>query len=370
MERFPLIMEVLHKYSAPPKTPGTAKPLNQKEILDKLREEYPHLAEDFSEKKLRASLEKMVRYEATLPEEKRLLRYVYGGQSHPDAEEEKPHPKARIRGYWINRLFRDEELKFLIDQVMYGSILQGGTAQNLARRLQSLGGEHLRRQTPYASGGFGPGRRTVYSDVSVLDNLAVVMDAIAEQKQISFTLNVYQVKAKQIVLWPVPSPRDDSQERVLTPIDLIFADGRYYMLGVYEEGGKVYYHRLDLMKKVKKLEKSHGVDPSSIPERANVSRGGYRLMHPVLYGGEVRTFTLRVRKEHLTQVVDAFGDSLRPLPNTETDQTIDVSVEATTGSMERWLVRFGDILTAVDLDQDFAENLRRRVNTLWEKYGG
>jgi len=59
---------------------------------------------------------------------------------------------------------------------------------------------------------------------------------------------------------------------------------------------------------------------------------------------------------------------LRLLPNSETDQTVDVSVETAAGSMERWLVRFGDILTAIDLDQDFAENLRKRVKTLWKKY--
>ena len=62
---------------------------------------------------------------------------------------------GRITGYWAANALRDPELKFLIDSVMYGNIINTRNAQNLAKRIQGLSGKNIRRLTKYASGAFG-----------------------------------------------------------------------------------------------------------------------------------------------------------------------------------------------------------------------
>ena len=112
-----MIVEVLRKHSSETNT------LNQKQILKFLQDDYDHLKEEITPKKVRSSLEKMMMQEATLSEEDRVLCYT-------DAE--------RKRRYCTNNSISDAELKFLIDSVMYGNIINTKNARSLAKRLQGL----------------------------------------------------------------------------------------------------------------------------------------------------------------------------------------------------------------------------------------
>ena len=78
-----------------------------------------------------------------------------------------------------------------------------------------------------------------------------------------------------------------------------------------------------------------------------------------MFGRKIQRFRLRCDKEHLTQVVDTFGESLRLLPNTETAETVDVEVEASEDAMERWILSQGNYLQVVNPDKDFLERLRQ-----------
>lgn len=366
------VMEVLRKYSSPPGDGGPG-PLNQEEIRKRMEEMFPFLKERLrpppnpKQKKkprshvIRSSLEKLVQLSEALPEKEQFLRCLYNNG------ETGPVPgggKRRIEGYWAVAplSFRDAEIKLLIDLVLHSGSLPANAAHGLAKRLQQLQGTELRRRTSYVGGGFGKERIKVPKDSDLWNNLEVIQEAIEAQKQISFVLNAYKVKFGEIVLWP-------GKTHTLSPVELVLNNGRYYLLGVYEGKEKDYAFRVDLMTDVKKLD-APGRDRRSIPGLAGFRRGDYQREHPVQFGGAVRGFTLRVRKDCLTPVVDAFGENLRLLPNTMSGETVDVAVEASEGAMERWLLQQGDYLEAIEPpDSSFRVRLRERIRVLQEKYG-
>ncbi len=364
------IIDVLRRFAGPPLGgKGGRHPLNKAEITKKLEETFPALEgkllrEGQTESRVvRVALKRMAENQFDLPEENWFLRCVYNdGETGPLP---RPGKGRRIIGYWAPEPegFRDEELRFLIDSVMYSGILSNEVAQSLAKRLQKLGGKELHRITPYTSGGFGARRSDVLSDTDLWQNLRVIQEGIQKQRQISFQLCVYRLKGGRVVLFP-------ESEHTLSPVELVLHNGRYYLLGAYDKSDNVYFSRVDLMKKVElKGADFPGRDRRNVPALRSFWRGSYQRKYPIMFGREIQRFRLRCDKEHLTQVVDTFGESLRLLPNTETAETVDVEVEASEGAMERWILSQGDYLQVVNPDKDFLERLRQQIGLLEEKYG-
>lgn len=156
-------------------------------------------------------------------------------------------------------------------------------------------------------------------------------------------------------------------EHTLSPVELVLHNGRYYLLGVYDKSDNVYFSRVDLMKKVElKGADFPGRDRRNVPALRSFWRGSYQRSYPIMFGRKIQRFRLRCDKEHLTQVVDTFGESLRLLPNTETAETVDVEVEASEDAMERWILSQGNYLQVVNPDKDFLERLRQQIGLLEE----
>ncbi len=319
MELSYLIVESLKRHSSEKKLQDT-HPLNQKELLHSLQEDYPHLSDEITKKKVRQALEKMTAQESELPDQCKTLRF---------------HEKnGRITGYWVANTLSDPELKFLIDSVMYGNIINTGNARSLAKRIQSLSGKSLHELTRYASGAFG--RQKYLPDIDVLENVNSIMQAQLKQRKVQFQLNVFDVKDGRIELSP-------AKEHTVSPLEIFLHGGRYYLAAAYDDTDKVYYFRMDLMTKIRQLDGDRARSREEFPALKGFQRDSFMLKHPVMYGGLEKRFTLRVEKDYFTQLVDTFSHSLEIIPGSSTADTVDVSVKASDEAMRLWLLQHGDI---------------------------
>lgn len=334
MELSYMIVEVLKRYSSENNT------LNQTQLLRHLQSDYPHLAEEITQKKLRSALEKMTAQEIELPEETRVLYYT-------DAR--------RKKRYWTGNSLSDVELKFLIDSVVYSNIINTQNARGLAKRIQGLSGKRLRKLTPYASGAFG--RQKYTADVDVLKSVEAIADAQEARRKISFDLNVYTVQNGKIVLCP-------TRKHTVSPLETVLHNGRYYLLACYDSD-KIYSFRVDLMTDIRQTAEPVRCGVSALKNRR---RDEFMLQHPTMYAGRVRRFTLRAKKDSLTQIVDTFSDAAAVIPGSETESTVDLRVDAGDGAMKYWLLQYADIVEAVDLPEDFAAKLKKSVEVLSQKY--
>lgn len=344
MELSYLIMEVLKKHSSERKLEDT-HPLNQKEILDFLQKDFSGF-KDITEKKVRTALAKMVAQESVLPDKEKSLHF---------------HQKnGRITGYWVTNILSDPELKFLIDCVMYGNIINTQNAQNLARRIQGLSGKNLRGITPYETGGFG--KQKYFLDIDVLENVDSIMQAQAKQRKISFQLNVYSVEDGKIVLTPL------ERQYSVNPLEILLHNGRYYLIAAYDDSEKLYFFRIDLMTNIRRLDAEQAKSREEYSKLRDFRRDSFMLEHPFMYGSDVKRFRLRLGKEHLTQVVDAFGSSIQVRRVSDEGNMIEVSVRASEDAMKLWLLQYGDIAEAINIDAEFAEKMRKSIEILNEKY--
>ena len=335
MELSYMIVEVLKRHSSEKNT------LNQTQLLRHLQSDYPHLAEEITEKKVRSALEKMIVQESTLPDKSRVLR-------HTDAK--------RKKQYWTDNSLSDAELKFLIDSVVYSNIINTQNARSLAKRIQGLSGKRLRDFTPYASGAFGEQKYT--AAINVLKNVEAIAAAQEAKRKISFELNAYIAQNGKTALRP-------TGKHTVSPLDTVLHNGRYYLLACYDDGDRIYSFRVDLMTSIRQTAEPARRD---VPALKSFRRDEFMLRHPVMYAGRVRRFTLRVKKDSLTQIVDTFSDAAMIVPGSEMEETVDLWVDASDGAMKFWLLQYGDVVEAIDLPEDFAAELKKSVEALSKKY--
>lgn len=334
MELSYMIVEVLKRHSSEKNT------LNQTQLLRHLQSDYPHLAEEITEKKVRSALEKMAAQEITLPEEARVLRYT---------------DVRRKKQYWTGNSLSDVELKFLIDSVVHSSIINTRNARSLAKRIQRLSGKRLRDLTPYASGAFGKQKYT--AAINVLKNVETIAAAQEARRKISFDLNAYTAQNGKIALRP-------TGKHTVSPLETVLHNGRYYLLACYD-GDRIYSFRVDLMTSIRQTTEPARRD---VPALKSFRRDEFMLRHPVMYAGQTKRFTLRVKKDSLTQIVDTFSDAATIVPGSEMEETVDLWVDAIDGAMKFWLLQYGDIVEAIDLPEDFAAELKKCVEALSKKY--
>lgn len=344
MELSYLIIEVLKKHSSE-KVLCDTHPLNQMEILRFLETDYSNLSDKLTKKRVRQALEKMVAQESTFCDQDKILRF---------------HEKnGRITGYWVTNNLRDPELKFLIDSVMYGNIINTRNAQDLAKRIQGLSGKRLKKLTPYTTGGFG--RQKYLPGTDVLENVDSIMQAQAKHRKIEFQLNVYVPSDGKPVLSP-------TKKHTVSPLEMLLCGGRYYLIAAYDNTDKLYFFRVDLMTRIRRLDEEKARERNEFTAFKNFQRDRFMLKYPLMYGGQERRFKLRIEKTHFTQVVDTFSDSMQVVLGSDTGATVEVVVEASEEAMRLWLLQYGDIAQAIDMDSEFAGKMRESVKNLQKKY--
>lgn len=334
-----LIIEVLKRHSSEKKQHDTHL-LNQKEILHFLQKDYPYLSDEITAKTVRWALQVIREKEEMFPDQYKALRFR--------------KKNGRITGYWTANSISDPELKFLIDSVMYGNIINTRNAQNLAKRIQGLSGKNLYNLTPYASGAFG--KQKYLPNIDVLENVNQIMQAQMKQRKVRFQLNVFTAKYGKIELSP-------TKDHSVSPLEMLLHGGRYYLMAAYDNTDKLYFFRVDLITEIRRLDdRARKRDEFAVLK--GFERDRFMLKHPIMYGGQEKRFKLKIKKEYFTQVVDTFSDSIQILPGSDTGDAVEVAVYASDEAMRRWLLQYGDIAEALDMDDVFAHKMRVSIDIL------
>lgn len=344
------IIEVLRNHSSKTKMRDT-KPLNVTEITNYLIQDFPdeHRAKPITPKRVRRALNNMVNSELSKDDNDRSICYT---AYERNGEEYKTN-------YWTPRSISDVELKYLIDSVLYSKIFDTETAQDLAERIQQMSGKTLHRMTSYAAGNLF-GRQRLTSNVNVLDNIQLIMDAAERDAFINFNWNVYDVIGKKIGLKKIGS-------YTVKPIQIILGDGRYFMLARYHNKDKIYTFSVDLMSEITINNKIQDKVKTENLER-DFNRARYLLQHPYNMGGTPEHFKLRVKRDYLSRIVDMFSYEIEIIPNSITETTVDIKVRASQEGMKRLLLFHYDAVEILDPGDKFEEQLLEAVNALCGKY--
>lgn len=178
------------------------------------------------------------------------------------------------------------ELNFLIDSVMYVSIINTQNSRSLAKRLQGLSGK--------ISSGLRPTHRALLASKSIFQTLIF--------RKIRFRLNVFVAVNDKIALLPI-------KEHTVSPLETLLHSGQYYLIAACANTDKLYFFRIDLMTDI-----------------THMSDGTARSQDKF---DSLKAF----QRDRFTQVVDTFSNSLQIVPHSDTGKAVEVMVYASNEAM-------------------------------------
>lgn len=204
---------------------------------------------------------------------------------------------TRPVGYCLaERLFTPAQMALLLDAVRTSRTITAQSSAELTERLHQLQSAHdpLRK----AANVHVTDRVKTEND-AVLTTLALIQQAMAERRDISFSYLRYDAG-----LHPVPVSAHDGQDRVKTPLFLVYSADTYYLL-VFDDDGPDHLrsYRVDRMAHVMLREAS---DPAHRPD-ASFDIGKFERERLGMYNVEPVRLTLEVAEELMGSVVDLFG---------------------------------------------------------------
>ena len=255
----------------------------------------------------------------------------------------------------MEREFEDSELRFLIDAVLFSKGISGSQAKDLIEKLKKQSNKYFEPKLTHIS--YLPELHKV-DNKQLMYVIGVIEDAIESEKKISFIYNDYGTDFKL-------HPRREKRY-IMNPYQLIINNGRYYLLGNYDNYDNVAHCRVDritdvviseeprkLMKCVKGLEKGINL-PKHMAE------------HMYLFGGEGSRILMKAKKSIFNDLVDWFGTDFSVL--SEEKDWYKISVSCSEEAMFLWAMQYNtnvEILEPINLREKIGERAREMA----EKYG-
>lgn len=201
-----------------------------------------------------------------------------------------------VRYYLAARLFTPAQMALLLDAVRTSRTLTAESSAELTNKLLSLRSAYdpLRASARVHV----PGRAKTLND-SVLTTLTLIQQAMAERRDLSFQYMRYDAQLK-----PVKVSAHDGEDRLKTPLFLVYRDDNYYLLVFDEEApDHLRSYRVDRMANVMIREASdpaHKPDASFDVSRFERERVGMYNLAPV-------RLALEVTEDLMGSIVDLFG---------------------------------------------------------------
>lgn len=257
--------------------------------------------------------------------------------------------------YLISRELEDEELRWLIDAVLFSKTLPANQAKNLIAKLEGFGNKYFESKVSHVS--TTPDLPRTKNSM-VMHNVNAINDAIDQKKKISFRYSGYGVDFKL---------HDRGRDYIANPYQMVAANGYYYLLSNMDNYDDVAYFRIDKMSKVSILEErvkpikqvtglEHGLDlPKHMAE------------HVYMFTGESDNIKLKCDVAAIDAIADWFGNGVRVVEDNESGGYIIVSVKCNLNAMFYWALQYGKSVEVLE-PKVLRDNIKKAINDMAKKY--
>ena len=300
----------------------------------------------------------------------------------------KKGPEGRTVGYWMMETLSETEWMFLMDSVLNSKILTKKEADNLANRITFLAGKRFSdltnyrqrmRNQPYFVGDDDIDEKVGYIESRVLQQVRLIRQAIKQGKKIKFNLCVYDYGKQKVRLVPygrygkvlpeTPEKYKEDVHRVCSPFDIIFSNGRYYMLGADLETErctdlKYKLYRIDLMTDVT-INRAKAVtkEEAGLSELNDLFE--YRMENPYMFTGKVERVRIRIDADQFTQIVDWFSDCFKVVGyDADESKYYDIELKVNLNSFTFWVLQYSGCVEVLDR----GKRARNPIETGLKKY--
>ena len=324
------ILDILQKYT------DEEHRLSQKEIQDILRREYEMTVD---RKAVKRNLLNLIEYGSNIEyrevSRKDIFRkkdfVSYKGTSD-FADKEISEDDLLWTDFYLKQKFTNEELRLLIDSMLFSKHIPYSQAKELIKKLESLSNIYFKSCSQYIYP--LPVERT--DNKQVFYNIAILDDAIRKKKKVLFEYAEYHTDKKMHL-----KKREDGsvREYIITPYQMAVQEGKYYLICNYDKYDDISNYRVDRIRNIQILEekgkpfetlKWSGHQPMNLNE--------YMKEHVYMYSSENVFVKFRIVKAMISDVIDLFGKGVNFSEETDTHVSVSVHVnERAAGAVRKKL---------------------------------
>ncbi len=250
--------------------------------------------------------------------------------------------------------FELSEIRLLIDSVLASKVISAEQTDTIVQKLSKLLNKHDRTHIRHIH---------AYKNWSKVENagvfwtVEVMDDAINKRVQVSFDYNAMGVDKKLHV----------KSCHVISPIQLVFANGQYFVLALVDGEQELCSFRIDRITNVKLLDVPSRQTEKEI--RWSDIASTYAEGHPYMSFGDTEFIRLRIVRDEIGRVFDVFGTKVWIAPCSDEDERyenmVEVTFRANTEDVYRFMVLNADVAEIMEPHSVRARILKfgRRMHT-------
>ena len=351
------ILDILQKYTDEEHT------LSQKEIQDILKKEYEMPVDRKAEKRnLLNLIEKGrdIQYREVPRKEKFRKKDSSSDEDTKDfADKESSEDNLLWTDFYLKQKFTNEELRLLIDSLLFSKHIPYSQAKDLITKLESLSNIYFKSRSQYIYP--LPVDRT--DNRQVFYNIGILDEAIRKKKKVSFEYVEYHTDKKM----HLKKRKDGSvREYIVTPYQMAAQEGKYYLICNYNKYDDISNYRIDRIRNIQILEekgkpfetlKWSGHQPMNLNE--------YMKEHVYMYSSENAFVKFRIIKAMISDMIDLFGKDMTF--SEETDTHVSVSVHVNERAAEQFAKNYAPDVVILQ-PKRLRDKLRDDLKKSWEAY--
>lgn len=245
------------------------------------------------------------------------------------------------------RDFELSQLTLLVDAVQSSRFLSGGASNALVKSVRQLASAEERKALNKQVHVHGRPKRQDQSDFTAVDKL---QQAIADKSKVSFRYYRYDAGKERVA-------RKGGAAHMVTPVNLTYSDGNYYLVAYSASDGGMRNYRVDRMGSIvetgEPAERNEIIAAYDPDEAARTAFG--------MYDGDRVVATIRVQSELMNVVVDRFGRDVDACPEDGGETAIVTAPVRVSPVFYSWLCMLGEnaeVLKPKSLRDGYASWLR------------
>ena len=254
----------------------------------------------------------------------------------------------------INRPFELPELKLLVDAIQSSKFITERKSNILIKKLEKLVSKYeaqkLQRQV-YVSGRIKTMNESIYYNVDEIHR------AISQNRQISFQYTEWTVSKEKHL-------KKGGARYQISPWQMIWQDGNYYLIGVDEKSGIVKHYRVDKMLKIfTENEARNGAELFRKFDSARFAAGTFGM-----FGGREEKVNLEFENHLVGVMIDRFGQDIMIMSKDNEHSVTRVQVNVST-QFYGWLAALGNsvrVISPENVRKEYRDFLRKAL----ENYEG
>lgn len=260
------------------------------------------------------------------------------------------------KGYrLLRREFDENELRLLIDCVLFSKALSYKNAKCLIEKLKKLGGKNFYDNSPCADNipALSP---VVNSEMAIA--LDTVSKAIAKNKKIEF---IYNNVGKDLKL----HARRDEPDKV-NPYEIVISNGRFYLICNYDKYDNIAHIRIDRMTGVKMLNEKRKPQNQVAGIKRNFDLGAHMAEHFYMFSGESIYAKIKTTPGMISDFTDWFGANFKIIE--DNDSFIVIRVKCNRTALRFWALQYGPYVEVLE-PEDLRNQIKEDIAEMYNKYG-